>query len=165
MKTILAALIFFLAPSIAFATTCTNKANDKIYKELVRDSRVIFLGKAVSVGESDTNSTPVTFQVLRGWKGVDADKITVYFLHDGTVNNSVLLPAINSLEIVYAEQTVTGRIFSSYCRQVRDSEERLKKELGDGKVFEPPPIESAQPAENSKGFWARLWETISAFFS
>jgi hypothetical protein len=164
VKTILTICLILTISSLVSATTCSNKANEQIFKELVKDTSVIFLGKAISIGQSDGISTPVTFQIEQSWKGVETQEITVNFIHDSNVSESLLIPQIGASGIIYATRNETGKIFSSYCQMVNNSQERLEKELGKGKVFEKPLAEQNQQ-EISEGFWSKIWKTIKSFFS
>lgn len=165
IKTIFTIFLILGASSFASATICTNKANDKVFKELIKDTGVIFLGKALHIGQSDGTSTPVEFQIERSWKGVDTNQITVNFVHDSNVSESLLIPKIGSTEIVYADRNVTGKVFSSYCHKVENSQERLNKELGSGVSFEQSSIELSKQNESSEGWLAKLWKAMASFFS
>lgn len=164
IKIILTICLILTVPSLVSATTCTNKANEQIFKEFVKNSNVIFLGKAIAVGQSDGISTPVTFQIERSWKGVETQEIIVNFIHDRNVSESLLIPKIGASRIIYATRNVTGKVFSSYCQMDNNSQERLGKELGEGKVFEKPLAEQNQQ-EISEGFWSKIWKAITSFFS
>lgn len=145
-----------------FATTCTNKANDEIFKKLVEETSVIFRGKANNIGQSDSISTPVTFLIEQSWKGVSESQITVNFVHDNTVSNSLLIPKIGESEIVYAQRNVTGKIFSSYCQKVENSQGRLTKEIGNGiKIEQSSPVLIEEP----QGFFSNLWQSVISLFS
>ena len=165
MKTVFTIFLILGIAALTFATTCTNKANDKVFKKLVKDTSVIFLGKAIHIGQSDKISTPVTFQVERSWKGIDTNQITVNFVHDSNVSESILIPKLGASEIFYADRNVTGKVFTSYCQKVDNSQERLNKELVGGTAFEQLLIEPSQSNADSEDWLAKLWKSITSFFS
>lgn len=178
MKFLNLVLILLTISPAAFACTCVNTKNysDAEYSKMLKQVKAIFYGEVISLGGQrfveenyGDNKTlkrsfqPVNFKVLRAWKGVDSNEITV---ETEASSSCKYLPAVGSRVIIYAYQNKNARktLFINQCSANFDND-RMKRQLGEGKDFEQFQIQQTQQTENNESVLARFWKSIAAFFS
>ena len=179
MKTF--ASILFLASGIStvFACMCFNIENitDAQHSKYLKQVKAVFYGEVISLNEkriveikypgnvnSSTTYQPVKFKVLQTWKGIETVEV---FVETDVGSSCSYAASVGSKIMVYAYENKATEIpfYVNYCSVGHFDDEKMKREYGAGKVFEQPQVEQTQAAENAKGFWAKLLETITSFFS
>ena len=171
MKILAVISIIFFSFSSILACTCVNTSNisDAQHSKYLKEVKAIFYGEVISLGEKrDVEYTAayqntyqaVKFKVLRSWKGVDSPKVTV---ETEIKSNCMYIPDVGNRIMVYAYESKELKIplLINYCSIGKFNDERMKREYGEGKVFEEPtPQQSNQQPEPQEGFWSWIWQKI-----
>jgi hypothetical protein len=169
MKTAIASLvIILLLQSAVLPCTCANTSGLKQIQQrkLIRDSEAIFYGEVIAVGEPRTvvynsgnlYSTPVTLRVIRSWKGVSRDEITI---DTDTTSSCGLSPSVGRRLTLFPHRSkMSGQLFANLCSRNLLETEVLQRELGPGTEFSP-----AKSTQTMSGFFARIWAALVSTFS
>lgn len=179
MKIFAAILFLFSGISTTFCCSCYNFTNisEAQHSKYLRNVKAIFYGEVISLGEkrvieqypgkiSSYSQTyqPVKFKVLRAWKGVESEEITV----EADVDSSCqYIGAIDSKITVYAYEDANLKVplYINYCSIGHFDDDKMKREYGEGKSFEESPRLTPETTQTSKGFWSNVWSKIVSFFS
>lgn len=177
---ILTSILFLLfGVTTAFACTCINTENltNKEHSKYLKEVKAIFHGEVISLGEKRSikknfgngiiipiTYQPVKFKVLRAWKGIETPEV---FVEADVESSCSYIASVGSKVTVYAYENEDTKIslHINYCSVGHFDDEKMKREYGAGKVFEHPEVEQTPQVENTKGFWAKLWKTVTSFFS
>jgi hypothetical protein len=182
MKILVSSLILFFSYNLASACVCINtNSSDVQARNYLKSVKAIFYGEVVSISEKstiDNNSNKnidfwdgyhtVKFKVFRAWKGIDNSEVNVEADLESSCNCHL---EVGSKVTVYAFENKELNIpfMMNYCSINHFDDEKMKREYGEGKVFEQftqlTSQLSAAPNENSQGFWSSIWKKITSFFS
>ena len=179
MKFFAAIFVLFSSISTTFCCTCYNFRNSSEVQQskYLKNVKAIFYGEVVSLGEKRVIEQypgeissysqiyqPVKFKVLQAWKGVESVEITV----EANVDSSCqYIAAIGDKTTFYAfeDSNLKVPLYISYCSTEHFDDEKMKRELGAGKLFEDSPQLIPETTQTTKGFWSNLWNKIVSLFS
>lgn len=158
MKVFAAILILTFCFGSAFAHSCATFYNldDKAHSEKLQKVAKIFYGEIISITETaDFGNYSVKFKVIRAWKGIESNEITVKFSNPcGTIL------AVGEKKMIYGYISDSENLINVNCCNLGlFDDEKMKREYGEGKIIEQP-----QPIETNEDFWSRLWRKIVSVF-
>lgn len=178
-KLLIISIIVLVSISDSLACTCVNTSNisDEQHSKYLKKVKAIFYGEVISLGEKRQvtykvknragNSydeitdvfQPITFRVLRAWKGVESPEITV---EADAGSSCAFVPPIGSKLTIYAYENRAAKIEYSvnYCSVGVFDDKRMKGEYGEGRFLQPE-----ETKEISISFWSRLWNHLVSYFS
>ncbi|HEX8286632.1 MAG TPA: hypothetical protein VF556_01475 [Pyrinomonadaceae bacterium] len=175
MKILASIVILLFGISDGFACTCANMENisEADHSKYLKEVKAIFYGEVIEKGEkreitwSKARITDgfqaIKFKVLRAWKGIENSEIIV----ETNISSSCQYnPEIGSKVMVYAYENKEAKIplYINYCSIGKFNQQKMKREYGEGKVFEEP--ERQIPKNNSsENFVSMIWQKIISFFS
>jgi hypothetical protein len=179
MKILLSILFSLFSASAILGCTCANTKNitDEEHSKRLKQVKAIFYGEVISHGERrfvgnkypstpNTISThlPIKFRVLRAWKGIDSEEVIV----ETEVSSSCgYVAEVGSKIMVYAyeDKKLNTPFEISQCSIEHFDDEKMKREYGEGKVFDNPKVSPIQLSENNESFWSNIWKTFTSLFS
>lgn len=160
-----------MSVSTGLACSCVSwegMGTEKAYKYL-EELAAIFDGEVISLGEEKTLTEeltdgqkserivrPVRFKVLRTWKALDGNEITLNTQAGGS--SCSFIPTVGAKYRIY---TRTG--FIGYCSVGQFPESTLRLKYGQGTVIEPP--NPPPTTEGNESFLSSIWNRIASWFS
>ena len=149
--------------------------NDIKHSQELQKIDAIFYGEVISIGERINSKDEFRYgsqilkvKVLRAWKGVETNEVSVAYTRAYTTFEKEI-GDIGTRKLFYAYRLEDDfNLHISSCSFTLFDDEKMEREYGAGKVFEQSRIEQNTPpeqAEKIENFWAKLWKTITSFFS
>ncbi len=177
MKIFVTILFLLIISPAVFACTCVNAKNysDAEYRKMLKQVKAIFYGEVTSLGEQRfveldygkvkpiTSYQTVNFKVLRVWKGIDFNEIAI---ETEAASSCQYIPQAGSKVIIYAypNKNTKTSLFMNQCSVGLD-DDRMKRELGEGKVLAQSQTLLFQPAENGESFLETVLKQVISLFS
>ena len=175
MKILASILFVIFSFNSAFAHTCVtySRLSDKEHTEKLQEIDAIFYGEVISIGEPNYNQNEFKYgthilriKVLRVWKGIDTDEVSVAYLRAYQPFDKEI-GGIGTKKLFYAQKSKDDSNFHvRYCSFTLFDDERMKRELGEEKVIEEPaPLLLPEQSDTTESFWSGIWQRINSFFS
>ena len=166
MKIIASILILLFYYNLAFSHSCISykNANDTIHTNQLNQVKAIFSGEVISAKEISKSVYLVELKVLRVWKGIEKDKVTIKYNDPCSYSNEFIFP-IGSKMMIYGYSIENSELIDVNCCNLSlFDDERMKKVYGEGKVIEELQT-SPTPTKSAESFWTIIWKKITSFFS
>lgn len=148
--------------SISFACECVINVPESEQIKGIKEADAIFYGEVISVANDNQIETtkPITFKILRTWKGTAAENITI----EANANSSCRLTTeIGEKLLIFtgSAETKNSDNYLNYCSPDQFDKKILEKVYGNGKIVET----KEQMPETSVSFWSIVWQKIISIFS
>jgi hypothetical protein len=169
--------VLFFSCNSAFAHSCVtySRSSDKEHNRELQKIDAIFCGEVISIGEplknkdeSKYGSQILKIKVLRVWKGIETNEVSIAYTRAYTTFEKEI-GDIGTTKLFYAYRLEDdSKLHIDSCSFTLFDDEKMKREYGDGKVFEQSQIEQnirEEQTENAESFWNELWKSITSFFS
>ena len=171
MKIIISILILLFSWSSYFAHNCSSysQKSDEEYSKEMQKFDAIFYGEVVAISEviderDAFNARRLEIRVLRSWKGVESERISLLYNRAYTTFEREI-GSIGTKKIFYAyKRDNDSNLYVDFCSFSSFDDERIKREYGEGKVLEQPKTE-VQTNRESESFLTIIWQKIISFFS
>lgn len=163
-KILVSIFILIFSYKSVFPHSCATFKNlsDKEHAQKLDQVSAIFLGEVISSKDENEYVQIVEMRVLKIWKGVEKDKITIRHSNPCSIDSkSFFLTGSKLMVYGYTIQN-SEMIGVDCCNFSLFDDERMKKTYGEGKFIEQP---QPTPTEPTEGFWSNLWKKITSFFS
>lgn len=163
-KILVSILILIFSYDSVFPHSCATFKNlsDKEHAQKLDQVSAIFLGEVTSSKDENEYVQIVEMRVLRVWKGVEKDKITIKHSNPCSMDSkSVFLSGSKIMVYGYTIQD-SEMISVDCCNFSLFDDEKMKKIYGEGKVIEQF---QPSPTKSTEGFCSSLWKKITSFFS
>ncbi len=171
MKILFCIIIVFFLFSTSFACSCVVNLPDEEQLKYLKKLDTIFYGEVISIREKrivvrrdrTEKVKPIVFKVLRIWKGIKTQEITVEAnAHDSCQVNI----KVGQKHLIYAGKWQESDVLNyiDYCSFERFDKKALEKFYGAGEVIEGK-NQSSKQSEDSKSFLSIIWTKILSFFS
>lgn len=158
MKILLLSLVIFGSFGFVFAHSCANvkPLDDKDFRNFLQSVDAIFYGQISEIKDAGNQSYEIKFKIIRVWKGIEQNEISILYTNPCSEKPSFNLE--NKLFIYAYKSAESGLLTVDCCDLNSFDNERMKREYGEGKLFEEPQIIET-------GFWSNLWNKIVSLFS
>ncbi len=163
MKIIASFLIIIFSYNFVFSHTCSTyrKSDDSIHTKQLNQTDTIFSGEVISAKEISYSVYSVELKVLRIWKGVEKNKVTIKYSNPCTSDRQFPF-APGSKIMIYGYTIKDSELIDVNCCNIGlFDDERMKQIYGDGKILEE--LNSSQ-TESIESFWDGVWGKIKSFF-
>lgn len=174
MKILASILVLFFCCNLVLAHSCAtySRTSDEKHSQRLQKIDAIFFGEVIFVSEPMNNqdefkhgTQKLRIKVLQAWKGVETNDISDLYTRAYTSFEKEI-GGIGTKKVFYAySRNDDPNLHIDFCSFSAFDDERMKREYGEGKVFENPQIQQIQQIENNESFWSRVWESIISFFS
>jgi hypothetical protein len=165
MKILISILVLCISYNSTFAHSCRsfkNLSDAEYYKQLEK-LKFIFYGEVISTINNDTRTEFIEFKVLRAWKGIKTNKVTIKLFNPCGIK----LTMAGGKMMVYGYALTDENLIEVDCCSFESyDDERTKRKYGEGKVFEEAASQiTSEQNQSTESFWSSLWQKIVSFFS